>query len=68
MHLDPKNVFRLINSVYVQQLNSEIFPVLNVALVSFRDLHLQNAKCYFHLQYAVYSLRIINLKNTKYKL
>ena len=29
--------------MYVQWLNSEIFPVLKVALVSYRDLNLQNA-------------------------
>ena len=30
-------------AMYVKQLNSEIFPVLNVTLVSYRDLNLQNA-------------------------
>ena len=29
--------------MYVKSLNSEIFLVLNVALVSYRDLNLQNA-------------------------
>ena len=29
--------------MYFQYLNSEIFPVLSVALVSYRDLNLQNA-------------------------
>ena len=33
VHLTPKNVFRLINSMYVEQLNSGIFLVFNVALV-----------------------------------
>ena len=37
VHLNPKNVFHFINS------NSEIFPVLNITLVSYRDLSLQNA-------------------------
>ena len=41
VHLTPKNVFRLINSMYVKELNSEIVPVLNM-LVSYRDLNLQN--------------------------
>ena len=36
VHLNPKNVFRFIKSMYVQYLNSEIFPVLNVAVVSYR--------------------------------
>ena len=40
VHLTPKNVFRFINS---EQLNSEIFPALNVALVSYRDMNLQNS-------------------------
>ena len=43
MQLTPKYVFRLINSMYVQWLSSEMSPVLNVALVSYRDLNLQNA-------------------------
>ena len=44
VRLNSKNVFRLINSMYIQWLNTDIFPVLNVVLVSYRDLSLQNAK------------------------
>ena len=43
VHLNPKNVFLLVNSMYVEQLNSEIFVVFNVTLMSYRDLNLQNA-------------------------
>ena len=43
VHLNHKNVFCLIHSMYFQYLNSEIFPVLSVALVNYRDLNLQNA-------------------------
>ena len=43
VHLTPRNVFRFINSMYVEQLNSETISVLNVALVSYRDMNLQNA-------------------------
>ena len=35
--------FRLINSVFVKELNSKIFLVFNVTLVKYRDLSLQNA-------------------------
>ena len=43
VHLTQKNVFRSINSMHVEYLNSEIFLVFNVALVSYRDLNVQNA-------------------------
>ena len=68
MHLNPKNVFGLINSVYVEKLNSEIFFVFNVALVSYRDLNLQNANKLtsfktlplFLLQFTIRSLQLKN--------
>ena len=61
-------------------MKSEIFLVFNIVLVSYRDLNSQNANkmkliqgfaiisTSNILQYAVYSLRTINLRNTQYKL
>ena len=43
VYLTPKNVFCLINSMYIELLNSEIFLFFNVTLVSYRDVNLQNA-------------------------
>ena len=65
VHLNSKNVFCLINSMYVQKLNSEIFPVLNVALVSYRDLNLQNANKMTSLQdFAIISTSMYNMQFT----
>ena len=50
VHLTPKKVFRLINSMYIKKLNSKIFLVFNVALASYRDLNLQNANKMMSIQ------------------
>ena len=39
----PQKCFSLNQFYVLSKLNNEIFPVLNVALVSYRDLNLQNA-------------------------
>ena len=50
-------------------LNSEVFPILNVALVSYRDLNLQNANKMMSLQhFAIISTSIYNrLKNNQFE-
>ena len=63
MHLHPKNVFPLIDRMYVQSLNSEVFPVLNAALVSYRDLNLQNKITSFQ-DFAIISTLIYNMQFT----
>ena len=46
---------------FIIKLNSEIFPVLNVALVSYRDLNLQNAnKMTSTKDFAIISTSIYN--------
>ena len=51
--------------MYVEQLNSKIYPVLNVALVSYRDLNLQNANKMTSVQdFATISTSIYNTQFT----